>query len=299
MPTVVRVVFLLVISIFTFGCSHNYYNVPRETYESKVRVLGVAPLMIDPESDIKHPEKDALVKIVQEYSRKSDKELVSMLRETGVYFSVRQIEEDPATLFASLVSRREWRDDAGIVYNKYFFRKDELKDFMAKQGLDGLMLLTVNGLTRKDKVFSSNLFSFLETDFNFLTVSAQIVDSNNSTLWEYPNFRQRSLSYPMLLPLQYPDFDEATANLSENVDVKFKTIPGITNAFKRSESSSLQNNVQVPVLFGKIFKDMVSMLQPKRSFFGLGKAETPAAPGTAATTTTTPPAVAPAATPTK
>jgi hypothetical protein len=283
MQTVFRVTLLLAVTVFSFGCAPNYYNIPQETYEKKVRVLGVAPLMVDAESDIKHPEKEALLTIVKEANRKVGKELVSRLKETGVYFSVRELEDDPATLFANIVTRREWRDDAGIIYNKYFYKKEELNNLISKNGLDAVMLVTVSGLTKKDKVSSSNLLAYLETDYNFLSMTAQIMDGAGNTLWEYPNFRQRSPSYPMFFPLQYPDFDEAAANLSDKVDVKFKSIAGITTAFNRTQSTSLLSSIRNSVLYSAMFDDMVSMLnkdKPLWPLFGTDKPPAPPAPKT-------------------
>ena len=43
-----------------------YYNIPREAYEKKVRILGVAPIMVDADSDIRHPEKEKLVALLKE-----------------------------------------------------------------------------------------------------------------------------------------------------------------------------------------------------------------------------------------
>lgn len=271
MQTVLRFTLLLAVTVVTFGCAQNYYNIPQETYEKKVRVLGIAPLMVDAESDIKHPEKAALLTIVKEANSRAGKDLVSRLKGTGVYFSVRQLEDDPDTLFANIVSRREWRDDGGIIYNKYFYKNEGLNNLITKNGLDAIMLVTVSGLTKKDKVSSSNLLAYLETDYNFLSMTAQIVDGAGNTLWEYPNFRQRSLSYPMFFPLQYPDFDEAAANLSDKVDVKFKSIPGITTAFNKMHSASLLSSIKNSVLYSAMFDDMLTMLKKNKTLFGADK----------------------------
>ena len=271
MQTFFRCALLFMLSLFTFGCAQNYYNIPRESYEKKVRTIGVAPLFVDADSDMRTPEKEALVSLVREFNRKNDKELVAQLKDTGSYFAVRQLDDEAGQLFSSLFSRREKRDDAGIIYNKYFFKNDELKSLVTKNGLDALMLVTVSGLTRKDKVYSCNLLSYLESDYNYLIMTAQILDADGNTLWEYPNFRQRSLTFPMFFPLQYPDFDEASANLSEQVEVKFKTIPGITRAFAKSEKSGVQNNAQVSTLYNQVYEDMVSLLKPETGFFGGSK----------------------------
>ena len=54
----------------------------------------------------------------------------------------------------------------------------------------------------------------LTSDYNYLIMTAQILDANGTILWEYPNFRQRILSYDPLINLEYPDFNEAEANLT-------------------------------------------------------------------------------------
>lgn len=267
-----RFAFLFMLSLFTFGCAQNFYNIPRETYQKKVRTLGVVPLFVDGDSDIKHPEKDALVNLIKDANRINEKELVAQLKDTGAYFSVRLLDADAGQTFSTLFSRREKRDDAGIVYNKYFFKTEEIRNIISKNDVDAVMLVTVNGLTKPDKVYACNLLSYLESDYNYLAMSAQILDADGNTLWEYPNFRQRSLTFPMFLALQYPDFDEAAANLSDRVDVKFKTIAGISKALAKTEKSSVQGKAQVSTLYNVIFEDMVSMLKPERNLFG-GKKE--------------------------
>ncbi|HJV36520.1 hypothetical protein [Geomonas sp.] len=258
----------------TFGCAHNYYNIPQETVEKKIRVIGVAPFFTDADSDLKHPEKAAVVTLVRTVNSKNEKELIARLRDTGIFYSVRPVEGDPTTLFAKLVASRERRDDAGIIYNKYFFKKDELKQLMTENELDAILLVTVSGLTKRDKVYASNFLSYLETDYNYLTMTAQLIDREGSTIWEYPNFRRSALSYTLLLPLQYPDFDEAAANLSEKVDVKFKTVPGITAAFAKTESSAAKGP-DVSKLYATQYDEMITLLTPYKPLFG-GKKDAPA-----------------------
>lgn len=266
----VRSLLLLVVLIPLTGCATNYYNVPKESYEKKVRVLGVAPIFVDAESDIRHPEKEALVGLIKDFNRRNEKELSRMLKNTGAYFTVTFIDSDADQLFTSLFSRRERRDDASIIYNKYFFKENELKDILAKNNLDALMLVVISGVTKPEKVYSSNLLSYLESDYNYLIMTAQILDSDRTILWEYPNFRRTPLSMKNMLPLQYPDFDEAAANLSEKVDVKFKTIAGITRAFTKKEKDILLREKPVGQIYYVLFDDMAGMLTPSSSWFGGG-----------------------------
>jgi len=267
----------LLLLLAVSGCAQNYYNIPRETYEKKVRILGVAPLMVDAGSDIRHQEKDAIVALLKEANRANEKELVAQLRATGTYFAVRLLDTDADQLFQSLFERRERRDDAGVVYNKHFYKPAEIKAILEKNGLDGLMLVTVSGMMKKDKVYSRNLFAFLDTDYNVLSMSAQILDKEATLLWEYPNFKLRSLNFPTFLSLQYPDFDEADANVTDTVDVKTKTVAGIRRALLKSEAGK---PVTAPV-YQTIFEDMASLQKPELSLFGTAKKPEPAKPAAA------------------
>ena len=109
MKIILKVIFLAVILCSTFGCAHNYYNIPQETYEKKIRIIGVAPLFVDSDSDIRYPEKEPLLALVRNQNRKNEQELVSILKDTGVYLSVRMPEAQADELFSSLFFRRERR----------------------------------------------------------------------------------------------------------------------------------------------------------------------------------------------
>lgn len=257
---IIRCVTLMTLLLMTLACAQNFYNVPRESYEKKVRVLGVAPILADEESDVRQPEREALLALIRDLNRKNEPELVALLKETGAYLSVRMTEAQADQLFSSLVFRRERRSDAGVIYNKYFFKQPELKEFIEKNHLDAVMIVTVSGLTRPDKVYASNYLAYLEHDFNYLIMTAQILDADGNTLWEYPNFQQRPLSLKPLLNLQYADFDEAEANATDKVDVKSKTIPGIARAFEKS-GSSVRKEGKVSRLYSAQFSEMVSMLE--------------------------------------
>jgi hypothetical protein len=123
----------------SFGCASNYYNIPRETFEKKVKILGVAPIFVDSESDIRHPEKEALINLIKEYNRKNEKELVARLKDTGTFFSVRLLEDDADKLYNNILFRRERRDDASVIYNKYFYKLPELKELVTRNGVDAVM----------------------------------------------------------------------------------------------------------------------------------------------------------------
>jgi hypothetical protein len=269
----VKFILVSLVAMVAGGCATNYYNVPRDVYEQKVRVLGIAPLLVDGDSDIRHPEKEAVIAALKEANRKNEQELALLLKDSGAYFAVHLLEENPDQLLTTLVSRRERRDDGGVVYNKFFYKPEEIKQLVARQNLDAVMLVTISGLTKQQKIYSGNFLSFLEGDYNQLTMTAQILDKDGTVLWEYPNFRQRlSSSYAPFLTVQYPDFDEAEANQTDVVQVRFKTLAGINRALTKGEESSVQKERTVAGLYNRQFEAMVTLLQPARSVLG-GKKE--------------------------
>lgn len=218
---------LIVLAVMTGGCATNHFSLPREEVEKSVRVLGVLPIVTDRESDIRHPDREILLGVIDEANRRNEKYLVERLRETGTYFAVRLLAGDPAALFTRLVERREKRDDAGVTYNKYFFRHGEMDSFLKEQGLDAAMVVIVNGLTRREKLYAPNYLSYLDTDHTILTMTGAVVGPGGRVIWEYPNFRQKIPSLAPLIRLQYPAFEEAEANATDEVGLRFRTVAGL------------------------------------------------------------------------
>lgn len=243
------------------GCAQNHFNVPTENFADKVRVLGIVPIIVDADSDIKHPQKDQLIPLVTETNRKYEQQFVRKLKATGNFYTIALLDGDPQNIFAQLYSRREKRDDASIAYNKYFWKNDELRNYIQKNNLDAVMLLVVSGITKSDKVMSIGQLKSLTSDYNYLIMTAQILDANGAILWEYPNFRQRIMNHEPLLNLEYPDFNEADANLTTSTNVKFKTIEGIRRTLNQKRKDLLLRETQESEVYGKQFDEMVSFLK--------------------------------------
>lgn len=256
-----RRLLLLPLVLLSFGCSQNYFNVPKDTYADKVKVLGVAPIFVDADSDIKHPQKDQLVTLISEMNRSNEQFLVGKLKDTGNYYTVTLLPGDPATTFKSLYSRRERRDDAGVVYNKYLWKNDELREYLRKNSLDAVMLIVVSGVSKTEKIFSSNFLASLTSEYNYLTLTAQILDASGTVLWEYPNFRGQLLTYYPLVGLQYPDFSEADANRTNKVAVKFKALEGIRQILDEKRKDYLLRDTRESDVYGKQFDEMLSLLK--------------------------------------
>ncbi|MDA8430047.1 MAG: hypothetical protein M0T70_12405 [Geobacteraceae bacterium] len=253
-------IFTLLVTVIS-GCAQNHFNVPTENFADKVRVLGVVPIIVDVDSDIRHPQKDQLIQLLTEMNRKYEQHLVRKLKDTGNFDTVALLDGDPQNIYAKLYSRREQRDDASIQYNKYFWKNDELRNYIQKNNLDAVMLIVVSGLTKSDKVTSIGQLKSLVSDYNYLIMTAQILDANGTILWEYPNFRQSPLNYEPLVNLEYPDFNEAEANLTTSTNVNFKTIEGIRRIFDQKQKDLLLRETQESQVYGKQFDDMVSLLK--------------------------------------
>jgi hypothetical protein len=256
-----RVLLLLLLLPLSFGCAQNHFNVPEENFASRVRVLGVAPIIIDEESDIRYPQKEQLLSLIAQSNRASEQQIVGKLRETGNYYSVSLLEGDPRSILPNMLFRREKRDDASIQYNKYFWKSDELRSYIRKNKLDAVMLIVVSGLTRSDKIYSSTRFTSLTGEYNYLIMTAQILDANGTVLWEYPNFRGHIRSPEPMIALQYPDFSEAEANISEKADIKFKTLEGIRRRFNEKRKDFLRRETRESAVYARQFDDMMSLLE--------------------------------------
>lgn len=253
---------LLCLMLFVFcGCAKNHFNVPTQNFADRVKVLGVAPIMVDTDSDIRMPQKDQLVALITEMNRRYEQQFVRRLKGTGNFYTVALLDGDPATNFTTLLYRRERRDDANIQYNKYFWKSEELREYIRKNNLDAVMTIVVSGLSKTDTIYSNTLLNSLTGDFNYLIMTAQILDANGTVLWEYPNFRGRMLKYEPLIGLQYPDFNEAEANLSDKTNIKFKTIEGVKRRFEEKRKDYLLRKTQEPDAYAVQFDEMISYLE--------------------------------------
>jgi hypothetical protein len=252
---------VLLLSGTLLGCAQNYFNIPADNFVEKVKIIGIAPIFVDADSDITYPQKDLLLPLISDLNRKNEPLLMSKLQSTGTFFTVTPLLDEPRQLFSTLMARREKRNDADIYYNKYFWKNDEITAYIQKNRIDAVMVVVVSGLTKKAKIFSSNLLSSLETNYNFLTMTAQILGPDGTVLWEYPNFRGRLLTYPPMVNLQYPDFSESEANASRTTEVRFKSLDGVRRALEQKKSDLMFRETSEPEIYGKLFDEIASVLK--------------------------------------
>lgn len=263
------------------GCAHNHYNLPQEGLNNRLKVVGVAPIIVDADSDIRHPQREELLALLTTQNRIQERELIRLLKGSGSFYTVTLLDADPKALFGELLFRRERRDDAAIQYNKYFWKEASLKEVIRKNSLDGLLVVVVSGVTRPEKIRAANLVDSLETDYNYLIITAQLLDAQGTIVWEYPNFRKRVLSYDPLINLQYPDFDEAKANLNPRVQLKFKTMEGIKRTLEKRRLDLLRRETNEMESYQSHFEEIVSLLEINRDRSANGKQELPKVPANA------------------
>ncbi len=251
---------LFLVAVTQFGCAQNYFNIPADNVVEKVKALGIAPIFVDADSDITYPQKELLLPLIADLNRKSEPFLLRKLQSTGSFLAVTQLADEPQQLFSKLIARREKRDDADIKYNKYFWKNDEISTYIKNNRLDALMVVVVSGLTKSSKIYSGNLLTSLETNYNFLTMTAQIIAPDGTILWEYPNFRARLLTYYPLVNLQYPDFSESEANLSRKTELRFKSIDGIRRTLEQKKNDWKFQETAEPEVYGRLFDEIASLV---------------------------------------
>ena len=289
---------LLFVAGNMLGCAQNHFNVPTENFAEKVKVLGIAPIFVDADSDIIHSQKELLIPLITYFNRKNEPLLVSKLQATGNFHAVTLLDDEPGQLFRSLMSRREKRNDANVEYNKYFWKNDAIAAYIKKNSLDAVLVVAVSGLTQLSKIYSSNLLTSLETNYNFLTMIAQIVGPDGTVLWEYPNFRGYISPYYPLVNLQYPDFSESEANKSSTTELRFKSIDGIRRTLEMKKKDLLFRETEEPEAYGKLFDEMTSLIKYSVDKQGKGNPPPTAEPlkPAAASVNAPPPAPAPIST---
>lgn len=261
----IKAIFVLVLFLLVTGCAQNHFNLPQDEVAQRVKVLGVAPLMIDENSDIRFPQKDELLTLLNSYNRINERQLVRLLKNSDSFYAVVMPDDDAKALLGEFMLYREQRDDAKVQYNKYFWNERALKEYMRKNSLDALMLVVISGITRPDKLYSSTLLNSLENNYNFLIMTAQIVDENGTALWEYPNFRRNFIKYEPMINLQYADFEAAKANMDNAVQVKFKSIDGVRRALEKRRLNFFRQETPDYDVYMNQFEDMVSLINLNRA----------------------------------
>ncbi len=257
---------LLPLSLLLVSCASPTYKVSKDEYRERVKVLGVLPLMLDETSEIRHPQAAEVFSLLRRQNYGKSAQLTEMLRKTKGYFDVRQVAGEPDELYGALVAGSTLQGQGEKRYRKYHFQPAALSSLAAREGVDGFLVVVMNGLVRQEKRWDRVSLSatYLLADYNSIVVTAAVVAPTGEVLWELAGEPAGNF-----LPLQYPDFEEAFYNKTEAVAIKFITLPGLDRTLAEKEKGLFSRDPFPRIyreLFEKISGGLTSgMLNPFKS----------------------------------
>lgn len=254
-----RIAVTLILILLLAGCNAGTYNMPREQYRQEVRTLGVLPVLVDSGSTILHPRRQEVLDLLYRHSAGKDEWLVEMLREQKAYFDVREVPGTASTLFGRLVSGSAIRGKGGGLHRQYRFDRGEVAQLCRANGVDGLLVVILNGIVRPEKRWDRDRTSlnYLQTDYNVVISSAAVVLPGGEVAWELSPEAGRSF-----LSLQYPDFDEAFYNATEEVPLRFVEVAGVERLLTRREDG-LFSRSSLPRAYRELFSTIADSLAPR------------------------------------
>lgn len=251
-------VLLLLLLLPLAGCGSGAYNIPPEEYQRQVQTLGVLPLMLDEGSVILHPQREEVVRLVRRANIGKEERLIERLREQKLHFDVRPIEGDPKRFFRRLGTTGTLEGEGAERRRVYAFDPGAVKELARQQVVDALLVVIEYGVVRQERRWDRLRLNYLEADFNSLLSSAAIVLPTGVIAWEY-----RTPPNEVFLPLEYPDFDEAYYNLTEEVQTKFISLPGLERRLAQQERGLLDRRA-FHTVYRELFDRMLAALKPKK-----------------------------------
>jgi len=250
----IRAILLTVLAISLTACSAASFKVEKEEYRQRVRTLGVVPLFVDGNSRLDHPQSQEVVGLLRRTSAGQHRLLVEMLKAQKGYFDVRPVVGDAVPLFGRLVQGRVWQEGERGPYHHYSFNAPTVAELTRQSSTDALLVIVVNGAVRNAKRWDRTRLSYLEAPFNSVLVTAVVVLPSGEILWEYQADKP-------FLDLQYPDFDEAYYNRSDEIATHFITLAGLERCFQEPGRKWLQDTV-LPRPYQELFDRLVVELKP-------------------------------------
>jgi hypothetical protein len=251
-----RWLLVLILSVLMSGCGGGSFAVPKEQYRERVQTLGVLPLMLDDSSQIMHPERDQVVEMLRRYNVATQGLLIDTLKISKDYFDVRAIPGDARDLFGRLVIDRNLRGKGDNLHRGYVLNGAEIASLAEKNVVDGLLIVIFNGIEREESRWDRTKLTYLKAKYNVILASALVVSPSGQVLWEYHGEPGESF-----LPLQYPEFDEAYHNKTDEVKIRFISIPGLERTLAERETEMFGKG-SWPRLHKELYEKLVSELSP-------------------------------------
>lgn len=248
--------FLLFTILLMAGCAGSF-KVPEAEYRQRVQTLGVLPLLVDGNSAITHPDREAVVELLRRHSLDRHPRLIDILKEQKGYFDVRPVEGNPRELFRSLVKSDALRGTGADIRRRYDFNSRVASDLAEQNVVDALLVIVLHGEVRPAKRWDRRRLAYLEAPYNEILATAAVVMSSGEVVWEYPVAADGAFLY-----LQYPDFDEAFYNKSDEVRIKYISLAGLDRTLGESDRSLFGRRV-FPVKYRELFESVAAALKPR------------------------------------
>ncbi|WP_305044043.1 hypothetical protein [Geoalkalibacter sp.] len=246
---------LLLAALLLAGCQSGTYKIPREEFTQQVRTLGVMPILIDEGSRIEHPQRAEVLSLLRRHSAGREDRLIQILRDTGTFFDVRHINQDPRQIFPRLVKPSASSAEDALPYE---FSPAAARQLAEDVVVDALLVVILHGRELVEKRWDRDRtrLNYLESPYNNVLALAVVIDRDGQILW-----RLGSGPGDHFLALQYADFDEAFYNKSDAVRLKFLTLEGVERTLAETPGG-LKARTGFPRLYGELFDKIGRGLKP-------------------------------------
>jgi hypothetical protein len=247
--------FLLFPILLIAGCA-GFFKVPQTEYRQKVQTLGVLPLLVDGNSVITHPDREAVMELLRRHSLNTHLRLIDILKEQKGYFDVRPVEGNPRELFRSLVISDALRGTGADIYRHYGFNSRIASELTEENVVDALLVIILHGEVRPAKRWDRRHLAYLEAPYNEILTTAAVVMPSGEVVWEYPGVTDGAFLF-----LQYPDFDEAFYNRSDEVRIRYISLAGLDRTLGEADRSLLGRRT-LPGRYRELFESLAAALKP-------------------------------------
>lgn len=254
MKTTLQILTVFFLLLVLGGCASKYYQVTPEIYRERVKVLGVLPLIVDTESTILHPQRDEIVTLLQKSAGDKYLRLSEELSKNAGYSTVRPVIIDMQSEL-QLFAGKTLKTNKDGTFRSYQSVPDAVSALAKSAGVDGLLVVILNGVESKEKRWERVGPRYLEANFNEIQATAMVLAATGEILWERPG----SSGSPFV-DLQYADFDEAYHNRTDQVAVRFITPDGLSRALQASDKGSLFDPEAFPTLYRRLFDPLSEAL---------------------------------------
>lgn len=224
--------------------------------EGRRHVLAVVPILVDQGSVIEHPQKDQVLELLRFNSQGREEYLAERLRKGGRFFDVRLAQGDPGTLFDSLVIGSQLQGGETEERRLYRFAPAGVQQVSETVVAERVLVLILHGEKALQERWDRNRVSYLTTRYNTVFASAFLLDTSGQVLWQYKTDPIRDF-----LPLQYPNFDDAHYNKSNQVPLVFLKVEGLERYLLEKETSFFNRPSNTPKIYKDWMDDLTAKLQ--------------------------------------